>query len=87
MWLLNILSFLLFVCVCTNRNKSQSCPCAESVSWELGGQGIWTERRECNMLTGKGGVREVEKQRNAERRRLQEKDRAEEGEIEQRLGE
>lgn len=36
---------------------------------------------------GVGGIREMEEQRNSERRRLQEKDRAEEGEIEQRLGE
>lgn len=53
---LHILSVLLFVCVLT-ENNSQSCVHVLGVfagSTE-GANGIWPERRECSMLTGKGG--------------------------------
>lgn len=70
------------------ENKSQSCPCAESISWEhRGARGFGQKGGNATCSVGMGEIREVEKQRNGERRRLQGKDRAEEGEIEQRLGE
>lgn len=44
---LNISSFLLFVCVLT-ENNSQSCPCAGSVRWEHRG-GQWDLNRKEGM--------------------------------------
>lgn len=72
---------LSLICACTTRK--QQIPVL-SICWEykLGaqrGQGIWTERGECNMLSGNSGeIREVEKQTNRDTRRLDGKDRAEE---------
>lgn len=60
---------LSLICVCTNR-KQQIPELSMYCEYKLGaqrGQGIWAERRECNMLTGNGGNK---KQRNREKRRL-----------------
>lgn len=75
------------MCVLTENNKSQSCPCAESISWDRKGvRGFREKGGNATCSLGMEGIKEVEKQRNGERR-LQGKDRAEEGEIERRLGE
>lgn len=75
------------MCVLTENNKLQSCPCAESISWDcLEVRGFGQKGGYATCSLGMGGIREVEKRRSWERR-LQGKDRAEEGEIEQRLGE
>lgn len=50
---------LSLICVCTNRkNKSQSCPCAESIIWEhTGARGFGQKRGNatCSLGMGWGG--------------------------------
>lgn len=52
------------------ENKSQHCPCAESINWKhSGATGFGKKKRECNMLTGNGGNKgggEAEKQEKKE---------------------
>lgn len=77
---------LSLICVCTNRKQQipKLSMCCEYKLRAQRDQGIWTEKGRGGVQDAQwecGGIREVEKRRNTDRR-LEGKDRAEEEEME-----